>query len=166
MSNAYIALGSNLGDRPALLRSALAAMNDIPDTRLDAYSPVYRSAAVGPGEQPDYLNMVARLETSQPPAALLENLQQIEHDHGRERGQRWAARSLDLDILLYDDVVMDSPTLTIPHPRLAQRNFVLYPLYDVAPGMVLPCGTSLSALVKHCTGAGLEAVGVDIEPGR
>ena len=166
MKVAYIALGSNLGDSAALLRSALAAMNRIPRTRLDNWSPVYRSAAIGPGKQPDYLNMAARLATTLAPAALLEQLQQVELAHGRKRGERWAARSLDLDILLYDELTMDTPTLTIPHPRLAQRNFVLYPLYDLAPDMVLPCGTSLSELVKNCPAADLEALGVDIEPGR
>lgn len=166
MTTAYIALGSNLGDSPALLRSALAAMDALPDTRLTGCSPAYRSDPLGPGGQPDYLNMVATLETTMPAGELLQQLQAIETAHGRRRGERWGARPLDLDILLYGDEAIDTAELAVPHPRMAERNFVLYPLFDLAPGLVLPCGSTLESLVAACPDAGLEPLGVTIEPGR
>lgn len=166
MIDAYIALGSNLGDSPALLASALAAMDELTDTHLDAVSHTYRSAPVGPGEQRDYLNLVARLHTMLDPHALLSALQRIENDHGRERQERWGARTLDLDILLYGNQQIDSPELTIPHPHMAERNFVLYPLSDLAADLVLPCGTPLGRWRDGCSDAGLEDLGDSIEPGR
>ena len=166
MTTAHIALGSNLGDSMALLRSALAAMDALPDTRLTGCSPLYRSAPIGPGDQPDYLNMVATLETTLPARALLQQLQAIESAHGRQRTERWGARSLDLDILLYGSEAIDTAELAIPHPQMAERNFVLYPLFDLAPGLVLPCGDTLGALLAACPDTGLESLGVTIEPGR
>lgn len=166
MTTAYIALGSNLGDSPALLRSALAAMAALPGTRLEGASPLYRSDPLGPGDQPDYLNMVAALETALPATELLRELQAIEDAHGRRRTERWAARSLDLDILLYGSEAIDTAELTVPHPRMAERNFVLYPLFDLAPDLVLPCGNALQSLVATCPDTGLEPLGVTIEPGR
>jgi 2-amino-4-hydroxy-6-hydroxymethyldihydropteridine diphosphokinase len=166
MITAYIALGSNLGDSRRLLASALAAMVELADCELDAVSPTYRSCAVGPGEQRDYLNLVARLRTALPAVELLSSLQQIESNHGRERREHWGARTLDLDILLYDNAQVDTPELVIPHPRMAERNFVLYPLSDLAPDLVLPCGTPLQRWRAACSDAGLEALGDSIEPGR
>jgi 2-amino-4-hydroxy-6-hydroxymethyldihydropteridine diphosphokinase len=166
MTTAYIALGSNLGDSRALLGSALANLDELPQSSLTAHSPTYRNAAIGPGRQPDYLNMVAELETTLSPPALLQALQAIEAAHGRERGERWAARYLDLDLLLYGSESIDTPELTVPHPRMAERNFVLYPLFDLAPGMALPCGKTLESLLDECPRDGLEPLGVDIEPGR
>ncbi len=166
MITAYIALGSNLGDSRALLGSALAAMDRLADTRLVDVSPTYRSTAVGPGKQRDYLNLVARLETGLDAGKLLAQLQRIEADHGRQRREHWGPRTLDLDILLYGDATISTEALQVPHPRMAERNFVLYPLTDLAADLVLPCGTPLQRWRSACSDAGLEALGDTIEPGR
>ena len=151
MITAYIALGSNLQNPEHQLRSALAALTALPDSRLQQVSSVYRSAAVGPGPQPDYLNAVARLLTALPPETLLDALQQQEQAQGRTRNVRWEARTLDLDILLYGNAVIETERLTIPHRALCQRNFVLYPLLQVCPAnFVLPDGTDLDTLVGTC----------------
>jgi 2-amino-4-hydroxy-6-hydroxymethyldihydropteridine diphosphokinase len=166
MTTAYIALGSNLGDSRALLASALAAIDALPGTGLVAHSQLYRSAAIGPGNQADYLNMVAEIHTELSPDALLEQLQGIEQCHGRERGERWSARTLDLDILLYGRDIISTPQLTVPHTRMTERNFVLYPLSELAPELVLPCGTPLRNILDQCPRTALEALGEHIEPGR
>lgn len=138
MATAYIALGSNLGDRAAHLRGAIQAMNALPDTRVAAESKVYQTAPVGPPGQGPYLNAAVQLDTSLEPHALLNELREIEKQHGRERREKWGARTLDLDILLYDDRVIDTDTLTIPHPHMHERDFVLKPLCDIAPDLVHP----------------------------
>lgn len=151
MTTAFIGLGSNLQDPLRQLRQALLAIAQLPGTAITAVSSAYRSAAVGPGVQPDYLNAVIRLETSLEPVDLLGALQGIELAQGRVRTVRWGARSLDLDILLYGDRQLATPRLTIPHPALAQRNFVLYPLVEVAGlNWVLPDGTDLATLIARC----------------
>jgi 2-amino-4-hydroxy-6-hydroxymethyldihydropteridine diphosphokinase len=148
---AYIALGSNL-DRPEQqLRAAAAALGRLPRSRLARLSGVYRSAAVGPGQQPDYLNAVALLLTCLPPHRLLAALQAIERTQGRARSVRWGARTLDLDILLYGDRQIDTALLTVPHPAMCQRNFVIYPLLEVGgPGFTLPDGTDLDTVAGDC----------------
>lgn len=145
----FIGLGSNLDDPLARVKRAVAALAELPDTRLIRHSPWYGSRAVGPGEQPDYVNGAAEIATDLSPHELLAELQRIEHRQGRERRERWAARTLDLDILLYGDLTLATDTLTIPHPRLQERPFVVYPLYDIAPSLRLPDGTSLSALLDY-----------------
>ena len=163
MSTAFVALGSNLSDPPRQLRNAVQAIERLPGTRLIAASRVYRSAAVGPGTQPDYLNAVLRLATSLAPRALLDALQGIERAQGRERRERWGPRTLDLDLLLYDDRRIETGDLTVPHPRLAERNFVLYPLLEVAGGKwVLPDGRELGTLVSDCPRGTLETAGLDL----
>lgn len=156
--SAYIGLGSNLAgnlDSPAAqIESALQKLATLPETHLSASSPRYRSLAVGP-EQPDYINAVACLQTSLPPLALLNELQNIEQAHARVRLTHWGPRTLDLDLLLYADQVIDLPRLQVPHPYLRQRNFVLYPLAAIAPDLVLPCGTALASLLHHCPPDGL-----------
>lgn len=157
MTPAYIALGSNLDDPLSQLRAAIRALQTLPDTVLSRVSGVYRSAAVGPGPQPDYLNAVALLYTDLLPLALLDALQQIERDQHRVRSVRWGPRTLDLDLLLYADQEIDSPRLTVPHPRMAQRHFVLYPLHEISDGKLrLPNGTALESLLQHCPVEGLE----------
>ncbi|WP_227718319.1 2-amino-4-hydroxy-6-hydroxymethyldihydropteridine diphosphokinase [Microbulbifer sp. Q7] len=146
----YIGLGSNLDDPAAQLRRALEQMQDIPQTTLCASSAFYASAPIGPGEQPDYVNAVAELDTDLPAEALLDALQAIENTHGRERTLRWGARTLDLDILLYGDQQIDTVRLQVPHPRMAERNFVLEPLAELAPALILPGGTPLQALQNQC----------------
>ena len=122
---------------------------------LGVVSPLYRNPAIGPGQQPDYLNAVAELHTTLDAPMLLSQLQSIELAQGRVRNERWAARTLDLDLLLYGDACIDLPQLQVPHPRLCERNFVLYPLHDIAPDLVLPHGTSLRALLDCCSSTGL-----------
>ena len=166
MIRSYIALGSNLGDPREQLTQAMGTLSVMPGSRLQACSPAYRSEAVGPGPQPQYLNAVVALDTTLTAAALLSKLQAIESSQGRRRHQRWAARTLDLDILLYADNCIDDAELTIPHPRMRERNFVLFPLYDIAPEITLPCGTTLESLVQHCPAAGLELDGELRGPAR
>ena len=131
----FIGLGANLGDRKSTLRAALAAIGQLHGTRLLRISPLYGSAPVDAGG-PDYLNAVAELATTQAPQALLQALQAIERSAGRERPYRNAPRTLDLDILWFGDRVIDTPALTVPHPRMAERAFVLRPLADLVPERV------------------------------
>lgn len=141
---AAVAIGSNLGDRGAHVVAAIAALASLPRTRLTARSSVRETAAVGlPGRDPGgpYLNAVVLLSTKLPPRDLLAHLHEIERSRGRDRTAescRWMPRTLDLDLLLYGDVVIDEPGLTIPHPRLHERRFVLEPLAEVAPEWVVP----------------------------
>lgn len=156
MARAFIGLGSNLQDPAQQLQSALKALTSTEGVTHVAASPFYRSVAVGPGEQPDYVNAVAALQTYLSPLALLEALQTIEQSHGRVRGaQRWTARTLDLDLLLFDDAVIESERLTVPHPQMAERNFVLRPLWDLAPELTLPDGRPIAALLAMCGDEGI-----------
>jgi 2-amino-4-hydroxy-6-hydroxymethyldihydropteridine diphosphokinase len=151
VTTAYIALGSNLGDRAALLRGALAALQRGGDVRLLAESAVYETAPVGGPPQPDYLNMVVAVETSLGPEALLERCLVVEAEHGRVRRERWGARTLDLDMLSYGAVTVQTERLTLPHPRLAERAFVLVPLAEIAPELKIGDSTAgaLAALVDR-----------------
>ena len=134
-ARAWIGLGANLGERDAALRQAVRAIAALPGTQVLHVSSLYRSAPVDAGG-PDYLNAVAELTTTLAPQALLEALQTIERGAGRERPYRNAPRTLDLDILWFGGQVIDSPALTVPHPRMAERAFVLRPLADLAPDRV------------------------------
>ncbi|OGT84526.1 MAG: 2-amino-4-hydroxy-6-hydroxymethyldihydropteridine diphosphokinase [Gammaproteobacteria bacterium RIFCSPLOWO2_02_FULL_61_13] len=139
MSIAFIALGANLGEPATTLQGALRELDRIPDTRVLQHSRLYRSRAVGPGNQPDYVNAVAQVETSLPPHALLDALLGIEALHGRVRdGQRWGPRTLDLDLLIYADLQISDPRLTLPHPEMTHRNFVLVPLLEIDPELLIP----------------------------
>ncbi|MCA9307065.1 MAG: 2-amino-4-hydroxy-6-hydroxymethyldihydropteridine diphosphokinase [Phycisphaerales bacterium] len=135
--DALIALGSNLGDRRNHVESALSAIADLPDTRLLRASRLIETAPLAGGEpnQRAYLNAAAIVETRLKPRALLDLLLQIERDHGRTRkpGRRWASRTLDLDLVMYDTMVLDTPGLTLPHPRMHERRFVLEPCAQIAP---------------------------------
>lgn len=156
MTSAYIAMGSNLNNPPRQLRAALRALQALPDSRLSKVSSVYRSAAVGPGTQPDYLNAVVLLMTRLSPLHLLDALQQIERDQHRVRGVRWGPRTLDLDLLLYGEQEIASARLTVPHPGMAQRHFVLYPLREISDAYLqMPGGTTLETLLRHCPKDGL-----------
>ena len=156
MNHAYLGLGSNLQSPREQLERCIAALAGLPDTQLLAVSPFYGSTAVGPGEQPDYVNAVAHIETRLDPETLLRELQAIEQHHGRERGpERWLPRTLDLDILLFNNQVLNLPHLHIPHPRMQERNFVLLPLFDLAPDLTLPDGKALRDLVQRCSNDGL-----------
>ncbi len=156
MIPAYIALGSNLGDPESQLRSAVGALQALSRCVLDQVSSVYRSAALGPGEQPDYLNAVVRLHTGLAPLALLDALQRIEQDQGRVRDTRWGPRTLDLDLLLYGREAITSQRLSIPHPRMLERHFVLYPLHEISGGdLLFPNGAKLETYLRQCPREGL-----------
>ena len=143
-SSAFVALGSNLAEPEAQVLQAFAALNALPQTRLCAQSALYRSAPVGYAEQPDFINAVALLETTLSAHDLLQSLLRIERDSGRIRDFRNAPRTLDLDLLLYGDLIMHEAGLTLPHPRMHERAFVLLPLLEIAPDCVIP-GQGLAA---------------------
>lgn len=150
MTRVYVALGSNLGDPLHQANQALIALSQLPMTHKIAHSCFYRSKPMGPSNQPDYLNAVVMLETDLSPHALLTHTQKIEQQQGRERqGERWGPRTLDLDILLYGNMVVDTSTLTIPHYGMKQREFILQPLFELAPDLILPDGCRLLDLLKQ-----------------
>ncbi len=136
---AYIGLGANLGEAVQTVSAALVALDQLPGTRLSAASRLYRTAAWGRQEQPAFVNAVAAVVTSLAPLALLEQLLALELVHGRQRlpGERWGPRTLDLDLLLYADRVIDLPNLQVPHPHLHERAFALVPLAEIAPDTVI-----------------------------
>ncbi|MDR0700880.1 MAG: 2-amino-4-hydroxy-6-hydroxymethyldihydropteridine diphosphokinase [Azoarcus sp.] len=146
---AYVAFGANLGDPFAAFAHALAALTALPETRIAACSAFYRSAPFGvAGEQPDYINAVIALDTGLAPQALLDALLTIEAAGGRRRAAPLAPRSIDLDLLLHGSTVLHTPTLTLPHPRMHQRAFVLLPLADIAPDLVIPGAGALALLLE------------------
>ncbi len=134
----FIGIGANLDDPRMQVTRALRELAALPDTALIAASPLYRSPPLGPPDQPDYVNAVAELSTSLAPHALLDELQALERAHHRVRGERWGPRTLDLDVLSYGEAVIDDERLTVPHPGIAARAFVLLPLADLAPALELP----------------------------
>lgn len=138
MTVAYVGLGSNLQDPVRQVESAFDELDRLPDTRLVKRSSLYRTAPAGYADQPDFINAVAQLETGLAADRLLAELQSIEARHGRERSFRNAPRTLDLDLLLYGSLVMRTERLTLPHPRMRERAFVLDPLREIAPGLELP----------------------------
>ncbi len=151
---AYIGLGSNLDDPLDQVQRAFNELDSLAGTRLLKRSSLYQSRAIGP-EQPDYINAVAQLETRLAPLELLDALQNIEQTHRRVRLQHWGPRTLDLDLLLYANETIQHPRLSVPHPYLTQRGFVLYPLADLDPNLHLPDGQSLQALLEQCPFEGL-----------
>ncbi|WP_282876630.1 2-amino-4-hydroxy-6-hydroxymethyldihydropteridine diphosphokinase [Pseudomonas peli] len=157
MERVYIGLGSNLATPIEQLRSALAALAALPQTDLIAQSSFYSSDPLGPADQPRYVNAVAALDTELSPLALLDALQTIELEQGRTRkAERWGPRTLDLDILLFGERLLDEPRLTVPHYHMHARAFVLYPLAEIAPQLRLPDGRTLTALLSDCPFVGLE----------
>lgn len=155
MEQAFIGLGANLGDLRASLEAALRALHRLPQSRLLAVSGAYRSAPVD-SQGPDYLNAVALLETGLAPLELLDALQAIELQHGRERPYRYAPRTLDLDLLTHGHAVMQRPRLVLPHPRLHERAFVLAPLLELAPTMSLPAVGPLAPRLPSLLAQGIE----------
>ncbi len=151
MITAYIGIGSNLDNPLQQVNAATKALAALPESSLLACSPWFGSTAIGPGQQPDYVNGVVALATDLSPDALLLALQAIEQQHDRQREQRWAARTLDLDILLYGDQRIDTPDLIVPHPRMLGRPFVLQPLLAIAADLTLPDGSQLR---DHAAAAG------------
>ena len=155
----YVGLGSNLDDPRAQVERALAALGGLPGTALVTASPRYLSTPLGPQDQPDYVNAVAALDTDLAPLALLGELQGLEQAHGRVRGRHWGERTLDLDLLLYGELQFASALLTIPHPGLSSRDFVLYPLADIAPPeLPIPGLGRLDELLARCPKRHLKAL--------
>jgi 2-amino-4-hydroxy-6-hydroxymethyldihydropteridine diphosphokinase len=154
MAEVYIALGSNMHDPHNQLDRALENLNSIVEVQIVAVSGRYQTPAIGPS-QPDYINAAAQLQTSLPPESLLDMLQSIEQQQDRVRTVHWGPRTLDLDILLYDNVVQDTARLTIPHPRMAERAFVLLPLADINRDLTLPSGKTVSQLLANCSVQGI-----------
>lgn len=155
---AWIGLGSNLDDPLTQVRTALKELAELPETTLAACSSLYRSDPVGPPGQPDYVNAVAALDTRLEPETLLNALQAIEQAHRRVRRVHWGPRTLDLDLLLYGSEVIATPRLTVPHPFMTERNFVLWPLAELAPDLVLPDGRTLNELLRQCPLGTLEKI--------
>lgn len=137
---AFVGLGGNVGDAAVTLRLALRDLDALPETRLDKVSSLLRTAPVGGIEQADFINAVAELDTTLPPLQLLYALFEIERAHGRDRRRelRWGPRTLDLDLLIYGDEIIELEGLSVPHPRMAERRFVLAPLAEIAPQAVIP----------------------------
>jgi 2-amino-4-hydroxy-6-hydroxymethyldihydropteridine diphosphokinase len=157
-AHAYVGLGSNLQDPAAQVSRAFEALAALPDSRLLRRSALYRSAPLGYTAQPDFVNAVALLHTALPPLTLLQHLLDIEARAGRLRPFPNAPRVLDLDLLLYDAVVMQTPTLTLPHPRLHERGFVLLPLAEIAPDLEIPGHGALARLLAGCPEQGVQRI--------
>ena len=149
MSEAYVGLGANLGEREATIREALRLLGEHKGIRVLAVSSLRETDPVGVLDQPRFLNGAARLETELAPRALLDALLDVEQALGRERAERWGPRTIDLDLLLYDRLVLDEPGLTLPHPRLHERRFALEPLAELAPGLELPGRGSVESLLAR-----------------
>ncbi|MBC5830774.1 2-amino-4-hydroxy-6-hydroxymethyldihydropteridine diphosphokinase [Vibrio metschnikovii] len=156
MTIAYIAVGSNLAKPILQAKQAIEALKQLPQSQFIAASSLYSSTPMGPQDQPEYINAVVVIDTQLSPLALLDCTQAIEQEQGRERkAERWGPRTLDLDILLYGDEIIDSPRLTVPHYGMKVREFVLYPLDEIAPDLSLPDGTKLSDLLSEVDRNGL-----------
>ncbi len=158
MTRAFVGLGSNIGEPRSQLQAAMKELDELPDTRAVAASALYRSAPLGYLEQPEFLNAVVALETRLAPEALLDGLQAIEKRHGRERPFAGAPRTLDLDLLLYGDEALATPRLTLPHPRMHARAFVLMPLAEIAPRATIPGRGTARELLAACAGQRVERI--------
>lgn len=157
---AYIGLGSNLADPVQQINAAFVALDKIEGINLQRQSSLYASAPMGPKDQPDFINAVALISTLLSPLSLLDQLQAIEINHQRKRERHWGPRTLDLDLLLFNDQVIDHARLQVPHVGLTQRNFVLYPLAEIAPSLVLPDGHALQHYLQQCPLVGLTKIDV------
>jgi 2-amino-4-hydroxy-6-hydroxymethyldihydropteridine diphosphokinase len=158
MTKCAVGLGSNLGNSLNTLESSLQLLDEIPGINLIATSSWYRTKPVGP-PQPDYLNGCALLEVQQTPEEFLVLLQAVELQFGRVRTERWGARTLDLDLLLYDELVLNTPNLQIPHPRMRERAFVLVPLAEIAANWLEPrSGKTIAQLVKEVDCSGVQLI--------
>lgn len=146
-TRAFVAFGANLGDPAAAFALAVQRLDALPRTRVVARSALYRSAPVGVAGQPDYINAVIALDTTLAPRALLEALLAIEHEGGRSRDYHMAPRTMDLDLLLYGDAVIDEPGLQVPHPRMHERAFALVPLAEIAAEAVIPGRGAVATLL-------------------
>ncbi|MDO8540672.1 MAG: 2-amino-4-hydroxy-6-hydroxymethyldihydropteridine diphosphokinase [Opitutaceae bacterium] len=157
MHNAYLAIGSNLGERSWHLAEAVRRLHAPPQLRVVVVSSVYASPAVGYAAQPEFLNAVLRVTTTCSPYELLARCLQIEADLGRVRLERWGPRTIDIDVLLYEELVLDDPALTIPHARMRKRSFVLTPLAEIAPDLAVG-GKSVQSLASSIDSGGLRKI--------
>lgn len=163
MHVAFVGLGSNLGnDRNGIFESpkqqllnAIQSIDNQTTINLLRTSPFYQTQAIGPGDQPDYINAAIKIETSLSAHQLLQALQSIENQQGRVRKERWGARTLDLDILVFDQLIENSEQLILPHPRAHERAFVLAPLNDLDPNLVIPKRGNISSLLANCSMQGI-----------
>ncbi len=154
---AYIGLGSNLANPSEQIKTARTAIAQLAGVQELVFSSLYHSPPMGPQDQPDYVNAVMCVATDLPPMDLLRGLQRIENDQGRVRkDQRWGARTLDLDVLIYGDQIIDLPDLIVPHTGLAERAFVLYPLHEIAPQLLVPGKGRIADLLVKCPMNGLK----------
>ena len=151
MIRAYVALGSNLGNPVQTVEDAIDAMAALRGSLLKAMSSLYRTAPVGLKHQPDFINAVVTLDTRLSPRELLDELFALEARFGRQRSVKNAPRTLDLDLLLHGDTVQDDPELILPHPRMHERAFVLMPLAEIAPNLVIPGRGPVADLLAHCS---------------
>ena len=158
MTAAFVGIGANLGEPRSQVKQALLELDAIPHTRLIKASSLYRSEPLGYAEQPEFINAVAQLETGLPAERLLAELQAIEARHGRERSFANAPRTLDLDLLLFGNAVLNKEALTVPHPRMHERAFVLAPLLEIAPQASLPGRGAVKALLKDCQNQSIERI--------
>ena len=150
MTRVYIAIGSNLASPLEQVNAAVTALAAIPDSRMVAVSSFYRTPPLGPQDQPDYLNAAVALDTHLQAEALLDHTQRIELQQGRQRkAERWGPRTLDLDIMLFGDAVIHSERLTVPHYDMKNRGFMLWPLYEIAPTLHFPDGTTLRQVLEN-----------------
>lgn len=156
MKEAYVALGSNLGDPIAQIEQAILSLSQIPQTVLRARSSLYRTPPWGKTDQPAFVNAVVKIETSCSPHALFEYLQAIEKSQKKKKIEKWGPRTIDCDLILYGNEVMESAELTLPHPRMFVRGFVLIPLAEIAPALIFPMGKSITDLLVQCDCAGIE----------
>ncbi|GAA4347686.1 2-amino-4-hydroxy-6-hydroxymethyldihydropteridine diphosphokinase [Kangiella taiwanensis] len=154
----YIALGSNLENPAQQVHDALLAIDQLPGTYLLAYSSLYQSAPMGPQDQPPFINAVAKVHTRLAPLELLDKLQAIEKQQGRVRKERWGARTIDLDIVLYDHTIMQTERLTLPHYGAKERDFVLLPLAEISPTLVFPDGDTINEALEQCERYQLEKI--------
>ena len=149
MVKVYIGLGSNLDDPQSQLKRAIIELGMIPSSSITKTSSFYESKPVGPKDQPDYINAVVELDTELTAVVLLDYLQGIENEHGRVRGQKWGARTLDLDILLFGEKIIHDDRLTVPHVEMHKRGFVLFPLDEIAPDCVIPNVGTVNSLLRQ-----------------
>jgi 2-amino-4-hydroxy-6-hydroxymethyldihydropteridine diphosphokinase len=158
VTTAYVGIGSNLKDPRAQVLQAFNELEGLPQTRVVKKSSLYRTEPIGHGEQPDYINAVAQLETGLPAERLLAELQEVEARHGRERSFPNAPRTLDLDVLLFGNAVLDTPSLKLPHPRMHERAFVLKPLVEVFAQATIPGHGLATALLASCKDQKVERI--------
>lgn len=163
MAEAFIGLGSNLSgesegshrDPKQQIHFALKKINQHPEISILGISSLYQTTAIGPGKQPDYINAAAMIETSLEPNVLLDFMQLIEHQQGRVREQRWGARTLDLDLLIYGQFMQNTTRLTLPHPHTHERAFVLAPLADLDADLIIPNHGKVTDLLANCSMQGI-----------